>query len=206
MTFLVLGSFCEMMDRNKYMIAIGISAVLIPIVIWFAMPDLKNYGGLSGLDCSLYALLGVLFIKREWRIRNWNWVIIYTIFISLLPAKIIYEMVTALTLFVGNTKTNMVPVPLSHLVGGVVGIAAGASIWGVKRNIKGMLSVLRLQEINKQIEFKPSISESPGFSVPAFVHLDFSSFGLAYFQTSMLRDYKIVNRNFHNCKRRNVNP
>ncbi|UCD82600.1 MAG: rhomboid family intramembrane serine protease, partial [Desulfobacterales bacterium] len=57
MTFLVLGSLCEMMDRKKYMTSIVISAILIPIVIWLAMPNLKNYGGLSGLDCSLYALL-----------------------------------------------------------------------------------------------------------------------------------------------------
>ena len=43
----------------------------------------------------------------------------------LLPAKIIYEMTSGLTFFVNNIHTNMVPVPLAHLVGGVVGCAAG---------------------------------------------------------------------------------
>lgn len=133
MTFLVLGSFSEMIDRKKYMITIGGSAVLIPIAIWLAMPDLNNYGGLSGLDCALYALLVVLFIKREWRIRNWIWVIIMMFFLGLLLAKIVYETATGLTIFVDNTHTNMIPVPLSHLVGGLVGIAAGAPIRSAKR-------------------------------------------------------------------------
>jgi rhomboid family GlyGly-CTERM serine protease len=134
MTFLVLGSLCEMMDRKKYLISIGVPVVMIPIAIWFAMPDLNNYGGLSGLDCSLYALLGVMFIKREWRIRNWIWVIIYTILLGLLLAKIVYETAAGLTIFVDNTHTNMTVVPLSHLVGGLVGIATGASFGGTKKN------------------------------------------------------------------------
>jgi hypothetical protein len=43
----------------------------------------------------------------------------------LLPAKIIYEMASGLTIFVNNIHANMVPVPLSHLVGGVVGFSVG---------------------------------------------------------------------------------
>ena len=137
MTFLVLGSLCEMMDRKKYLISIGVSVVIIPIAVWFAMPSLNNYGGLSGLDCSLYALLGVMFIKGEWRSRNWIWVIIYTILLGLLLGKIVYETATGLTIFVANTHTSMTPVPLSHLVGGVIGIAAGTSNLGAKKNTFG---------------------------------------------------------------------
>jgi len=125
MTFFVLGSFCEIMDRNRYVITIGISAILIPLAIWIVMPHLEVYGGLSGLDCSLYSLLIVLFIKREWPIQNWSWILYYTIMLVLLPAKIIYEMTSGLTIFVNNTQTNMIPVPLSHLVGGIVGFGVG---------------------------------------------------------------------------------
>ena len=132
-TFLVLGSVCEVMDRKKYMLAIGVSAVAIPIAIWFAMPDLMNYGGLSGLDCSFYALLAVLLVKRDWQSRKWIWVVFYTILLGLLLAKIVYETATGLTIFVDNSHTDMIPVPLSHLVGGLVGMAAGTSTFGVKR-------------------------------------------------------------------------
>jgi len=125
MTFFVLGSFCEIMDRTKYMMTVGISTIFIPMAIWFAMPHLKAYGGLSGLDCALYSLLIVLFIKREWPMQKWRWIIFYTIMLVLLPAKIIYEVTSGLTIFVHNFNANMVPVPLSHLVGGVVGLVVG---------------------------------------------------------------------------------
>ena len=46
----------------------------------------------------------------------------------LLPAKIIYEMTSGVTIFVNNLHANMIPVPLSHLVGGVVGLVVGIVI------------------------------------------------------------------------------
>jgi hypothetical protein len=47
----------------------------------------------------------------------------------------VYETATGLTIFVDNSHTDMIPVPLSHLVGGLVGMAAGTSTFGVKRKI-----------------------------------------------------------------------
>ena len=129
-TFLVLGSLCEIMDPKRYYAALGISAVFIPVVIRWGMPDLMIYGGLSGLDCALYALLMALFIKREIRSRSWIWVAVFSLLLGGLVAKIIYETVTGLTIFVGNAHTNMVPVPLAHLVGGSVGFFVG--ILGIK--------------------------------------------------------------------------
>ena len=128
MTFFVLGSFCEIMNRAKYITTVGISALFIPMAIWFILPHLKVYGGLSGLDCALYSLLIVLFIKREWPIQKWRWIIFYTIMLVLLPIKIIYEMASSLTIFVNNRHANMIPVPLSHLMGGVVGLVVGIVI------------------------------------------------------------------------------
>ena len=124
-TFLFLGSLCEIMGPKKYYAAVGISAISIPIVIRWGMPDLMVYGGLSGLDCALYSLLIVLFIKREIRSRSWIWVAFFALLLGGLAAKIIYESATGLSFFVGNTQTNMVPVPLAHLVGGCVGIFVG---------------------------------------------------------------------------------
>ncbi len=129
-TFLVLGSLCEIMDPKKYYATVGITAVSIPIVIRWGLPDLMIYGGLSGLDCALYALLMVQFMKREIHSRSWIWVAFFSLLLGGLVAKIIYETATGLTIFVGSNQTNMVPVPLAHLVGGCVGIFVG--ILGVK--------------------------------------------------------------------------
>ena len=125
MTFLGLGSICEMMDRKKFLVTIGISALLIPAAIRWAMPNLMIYGGLSGLDCALYALLMVLLIKREIRSGSRVWLAFFTLLLVGLIAKITYEAVTGMTLFVSNNHTGMVPVPLAHLVGGIVGTAIG---------------------------------------------------------------------------------
>jgi hypothetical protein len=125
MTFLGLGSLGELMDKKKYYATVTVSAVLIPAAIWWEMPDLKIYGGLSGLDCALYALLMVLLIKREIRSRSRIWVAFFSLLLVGLIAKITYETVTGLTIFVGNTPSGMVPVPLAHLVGGVVGTGIG---------------------------------------------------------------------------------
>jgi len=40
-------------------------------------------------------------------------------------AKITYETVTGLTIFVSNAYSGMVPVPLAHLVGAAVGTGIG---------------------------------------------------------------------------------
>jgi rhomboid family GlyGly-CTERM serine protease len=124
-TFLVLGSLCEIMNPKRSYAVISISAISIPAVIWWGMPDLLIYGGLSGLDCALYALLMVLLIKREIRSRSWVWIAVFSLLLGGLAAKIIYETATGLTIFVGNRHTNMVPVPLAHLVGGCVGFLIG---------------------------------------------------------------------------------
>ncbi|MGD1974336.1 MAG: rhombosortase [Desulfobacterales bacterium] len=124
-TFLVLGSLCEIMDARKYYAAVGLSAITIPIIIWRDMPDLLIYAGLSGLDCALYSLLMVLFIRREIRSRSWIWVALFSLLLGGLVAKIIYETTTGLTIFVANTHTDMTPVPLAHLVGGSIGVLVG---------------------------------------------------------------------------------
>jgi rhomboid family GlyGly-CTERM serine protease len=125
MTFLGLGSLCELMDKRKYYATVAVSALLIPAAIWWGLPDLAVYGGLSGLDCALYALLMVLLIKREIRSCNRLWVACFSLLLVGLIAKITYETITGLTIFVSNIHSGMVPVPLAHLVGGVVGTGIG---------------------------------------------------------------------------------
>ena len=125
MTFLGLGSLCEFVDKKKYYATVAVSALLIPAAIWWGQPDLAVYGGLSGLDCALYALLMVLLIQREVRSCNRLWVVCFSLLLAGLIAKISYETITGQTIFVSNNHSGMVPVPLAHLVGGVVGTGIG---------------------------------------------------------------------------------
>lgn len=142
MTFFMLGSICEIMDRSRYAVTIAISTVIIPAAIWVGMPHLQVYGGLSGLDCALYSLLIVLFIRRERSAANRIWIAFYILMLVLLPAKIIYEMSSGLTIFVNNIHTDMVPVPLSHLMGGIAGFIVG--VIEKRRNIPQAFPALDL--------------------------------------------------------------
>ena len=125
MTFLGLGSLCELMDKKKYYATVAVSAILIPAAIWWKLPALMIYGGLSGLDCALYALLMVLLIKREIRSCSRVWVAFFSLLLVGLIIKISYETITGLTIFVSNAHSSMVPVPLAHLVGGIIGAGIG---------------------------------------------------------------------------------
>ena len=75
-TFLILGSLCELIDRKVYSGVLLLSAVFIPLGIRIGMPALDVYGGLSGLDCAIYGLLAVWFVKRELREENRVWAMI----------------------------------------------------------------------------------------------------------------------------------
>lgn len=126
-TFCVLGSACEILDKKKYYTAVAISALVIPAAIWCGLPNLAIYGGLSGLDCALYTLMLTLLIKREANIHNWVWVSVYAMGLVGLLAKIIYETATGQTVFVSHVHTKIIPIHLAHLVGGSIGIIVG--IW-----------------------------------------------------------------------------
>ncbi len=73
LTFLLLGSICEIIHRKRFSATIGLSAIFIPAVIWVGMPHLPVYGGLSGLDCALYSLLIVLIMRLENPSKNRFW-------------------------------------------------------------------------------------------------------------------------------------
>ena len=126
-TFVVLAALCEVIDKTRCYVTVGVSALFIPVAIWIAQPDLQVYAGLSGLDCALYALLMVLLLKRELKSCHRRWACFYTLLLFFLIGKIVYETFSGLTIFVSNSHADMLPVPLSHLVGGLVGCLVGAT-------------------------------------------------------------------------------
>ena len=124
-TFLCLGGVCELWDKKKTYLTITVSVFLIPVALWWGLPGLEIYGGLSGLDCALYALLFTLLSQREAMSGNRAWSAVFVSGLLALLAKVVYETVTGQTIFVSNHHSGLVPVPLSHLIGGSVGFVVG---------------------------------------------------------------------------------
>ncbi len=133
--FLVLGAACEELGRWRYLVCVAASAVLIPAGLAYWTPDLATYGGLSGIDSAFFGMLAVAMARDSLAARRWYGVALVGLLCVGFAVKIGYEMVTGTAAFVGPTDA-MVPVPLAHIIGMVVGLAVGAGGWWADRAAK----------------------------------------------------------------------
>ncbi len=122
---LFLGWVLEREDRRSLLICLGLSIVLIPAVVHFGLPELATYRGLSGIDSAVFVLLAVtLFCKCQADgDRLWTWACVAML--AGFTAKVGFEVLSGGTLFVDSEAARMLPVPLVHVVGGVLGACCG---------------------------------------------------------------------------------
>lgn len=152
--FVVLGSLCELEHRGRCIASVIGATILIPVVLWFGMPGLSIYRGLSGIDSALFVLLATTHWRREYQAHHWGWVMVLSAVCVLFGAKVVYEAMTGSALFVNDL--GMTPVPLAHLIGALVGLGVGLlahqRYYGGKRHdytyrrtidLKGLASLTR---------------------------------------------------------------
>ena len=123
-TFIVLAVMCEKEDRKQFLICLLLSALMIPAVLWFLMPGLNTYGGLSGIDSALFVLIAITLLREKAKAREWKWVACGSLLLIGFFTKIGFEFLTNETVFAKDVGA-MTPVPLAHIVGGAVGAAIG---------------------------------------------------------------------------------
>ncbi len=123
--FAVLGTLCEAITRARFYLCLFGSAVLIPAAIWLMLPQLETYRGLSGIDSALYVLLVVTLLKHQLAERDTVSMGLAATALLGFIAKVGYEVVTGSTFFLDSSGANMVPIPLAHAVGAVVGLLSG---------------------------------------------------------------------------------
>jgi hypothetical protein len=123
--FLALGSVCEARWPRRTRLGLCVALALCSAAVLLGAPELATYRGLSGLDSALLALLAArLQIERAFRSA---WMRLAPALAGLgLLGKIAYELSTDAALFAGGADL-FVPVPLAHLAGGAVGLAA--ALW-----------------------------------------------------------------------------
>jgi rhomboid family GlyGly-CTERM serine protease len=117
--FLVLGVMCEREGRARFLACVGGAALAVSLAVWWAMPELDRYRGLSGLDSALLVLLAVSLMRHgdTRRLLAGAWGLVAFL------AKLVWEGATGGALFVHDP--GLAAVPLAHLVGALVGFAAG---------------------------------------------------------------------------------
>jgi hypothetical protein len=123
--FVVLSIPCEQEYRRGYLVCLLSAALLIPLGLWLLMPDLRTYRGLSGIDAALFTLLAVSLFQQACRARRWRWLTALGVLCLAFVAKVGYEWGTGGAVFVDAQAAHMVPVPLAHGIGAIVGVVIG---------------------------------------------------------------------------------
>jgi rhomboid family GlyGly-CTERM serine protease len=125
LAFGVLGWFCERNSVGSFVRCVGVSALLIPLVLWFALPQMATYRGLSGIDSALFALLATRVAGQAAVDKNWLNLSVVSVVGVGFAAKVGFEVLYGTTLFVDSATAGLIPVPLAHVVGGLAGFASG---------------------------------------------------------------------------------
>jgi rhomboid family GlyGly-CTERM serine protease len=127
-----LAAFCALVligwraSAKRLLLALALSAGLIPLAVWALLPAMNAYRGLSGIDSALFALVAATVLKEEIAAGRRGMPIAIALVVAGFAGKIGFEMVTGTALFADSS--GFVPVPLAHAVGGVCGwIAAETS-------------------------------------------------------------------------------
>jgi rhomboid family GlyGly-CTERM serine protease len=126
-TFIALGSICERLNRKGFIISLSASAIIIPVVSWFVDPEMLFYRGLSGICSSIFIVGAVLMIQQSFADKDWANLILPSVGGILFFCKIVFEFINNQAVFV-HTNNMFSPVPLAHLIGGIIGFITAAFI------------------------------------------------------------------------------
>jgi hypothetical protein len=97
------------------------------------MPALDTYRGLSGIDSALFTLLATRVLHESIALKDRPQAILAGVILALFVAKTAYEWTTGATLFVDSAAANMLPIPLAHVMGGLVGVSCNQSRRGFRQ-------------------------------------------------------------------------
>jgi rhomboid family GlyGly-CTERM serine protease len=123
--FTVLGVLCEQHCRREFVVCVAGATLCIPLTLWVLLPHLSTYRGLSGIDSALFALLAVTHLRQALQEQHRGYIAALSLVCLCFVAKVSYEGMTGGTLFVNSQAVHMLPVPLAHGVGAVVGLVVG---------------------------------------------------------------------------------
>jgi rhomboid family GlyGly-CTERM serine protease len=124
--FAALGALCERRSRRRFLVCAVGSALAISAVLWICEPQLGRYGGLSGIDSALFALLAVDLTREQWRDGRRSGVWLALALFAGFALKVAFEFASGTAVFVGDLPPGIVPVPAAHLAGAAVGIGCAA--------------------------------------------------------------------------------
>lgn len=121
--FVALGALVELRSRRHFVAVLAGGALAISLGVWRLQPQFASYRGLSGLDSVLFGYVAADIFKLARADYRRGPAAAAILAMILFVAKIVFELVTDRAFFVNN-EAAFAPVPLAHLIGVVVGMAA----------------------------------------------------------------------------------
>jgi len=126
---LVAGALIEMHRYRHFAMLCLVSGALIGVTLYFAMPEIVVFGGLSGVVTAAVAYLCLHGTRQG---GAWKWLCLLVL--ACLVAKLGVEMALGFSLTVGAGTQTFVPVPVSHAVGAVTALLMFVLVcWRVPR-------------------------------------------------------------------------
>ena len=133
LAFGFLAAACERRSRSRLLVCVTASAPAISLLLWFGLPGMSAYRGLSGIDSALVVLLFMELWSEAGRSGQPKQIVIPAACLMAFVCKVSYELATGDTIFVKSLGSGMVGVPLAHVAGAAVGFLVGLGTPATRR-------------------------------------------------------------------------
>ena len=126
--FVIVGPLVEKSLGRAFLPWLGLASVGIVAAVFLLMPDVRSYRGLSGIDTFLYTFAVLQIIRNAYPHIPYKMRGLSFLPLLLVVAKIGFELATGETLFTGSLGDGVVPLPIAHAVGALMGLI-GWLVW-----------------------------------------------------------------------------
>jgi membrane associated rhomboid family serine protease len=123
--FALLAPLLEGRRRTIFIGTVVAAAVLIPLYLWFAQPQIETFRGLSGVDTAIFGALCVLLCREMVTHRDRKGLAILAFQVTAFAGKLTYEHVTGRCFLVHNEGWS--PVTSAHIVGVAIGVGCASA-------------------------------------------------------------------------------
>lgn len=121
----VLGTVAERQSRSRMIGCVVGSAVVICAGVWALQPELQSYRGMSGVDSALFVLAAVVLLRGALREGARGQVLFAGGCLLAFMGRTGLEWCLGEPLFVDSGASGFAPVPMAHVLGGLVGAVIG---------------------------------------------------------------------------------
>jgi len=126
--FTALGILWERRRPAAFLGCVLASALAVSLAMPAVYPSLTAYRGLSGIDAALFVGLAVAVSIDAWRAADRVWLLTGLACLTAFVCKLAYEFAADDVLFAGLSRLGVVPLPMAHVVGGLVGAIFARSL------------------------------------------------------------------------------